>query len=183
MEPLINCLKTFLIVSFVYLVAHNFTYHQTLALQNLFLSSPMNSASLIYFPHGVRVIFGVILGYRSILYLLPVIVWTRFTEIGFAALSVGDLLVVLCVLIMTPVTHSLLKYHSSQLRTDQKRIFPTLFICGLASAVSNMCASSIKFGGITTASWGFLAGDIFGLIACSYLFVLVLQLCRKVSGS
>lgn len=128
-------------------------------------------------------IFGVILGYRSILYLLPVVVWTRFTEIGFQALSVGDISVVFCVLIVTPVTLSLLKHHSPKPYINQKRIFPTLFICGSASAFSNMCASSIKFGGITTASWGFLAGDIFGLIACSYLLVLILQLCRKVCGS
>jgi hypothetical protein len=63
---------TFIIVSVAYIVTFSLTFGFVFPLQQLLLSGVSSQVSLLFLPHGVRVLTLYFYGWRGMFYLLPV---------------------------------------------------------------------------------------------------------------
>lgn len=71
-QPIKDAFLTFLIVSVVYIVTFSLTFGFVLPLQQLLFSGVSTQVSLLFLPHGVRVLTLYFYGWRGMFYLLPV---------------------------------------------------------------------------------------------------------------
>ena len=63
--------KNFVVITIAYIMAFAITSAIITPLQNYLLSSIPNTISILFLPHGVRVLATRYFGWRSIFYLLP----------------------------------------------------------------------------------------------------------------
>ena len=66
-----DLLHTFLIVSVAYILTFSLTFGFAFPLQQLLFSGVSTQVSLLFLPHGVRVITLYFYGWRGVFYLLP----------------------------------------------------------------------------------------------------------------
>ena len=64
-------IQNFLIVSVAYITAYSLTLGFVSPLQQMLLSNVISELSVLFLPHGVRVLAFYLLGWRAIIYLLP----------------------------------------------------------------------------------------------------------------
>lgn len=64
-------IKNFIVITIAYIVAFALTSAIVTPLQNYLLTSIPNTISILFLPHGVRVLAAHYFGWRAILYLLP----------------------------------------------------------------------------------------------------------------
>ena len=70
-RPMKDAFLTFLIVSCVYIVTFSLTFGFVFPLQQLLFSGVSTQVSLLFLPHGVRVLTLYFYGWRGMFYLLP----------------------------------------------------------------------------------------------------------------
>ena len=63
--------QNFLIVSFSYITAYSLTLGFVYPLQQMLLSNVILEVSLLFLPHGIRVLSFWFFGWRAVIYLLP----------------------------------------------------------------------------------------------------------------
>ena len=64
-------LQNFVIVSVFYITAYSLTLGFVAPLQQMLFSNVITELSLLFLPHGVRVLVVYFFGWRGVLYLIP----------------------------------------------------------------------------------------------------------------
>ena len=139
-------------------------------------------ASVLFFPHGVRVIAAYLFGWRSIIYLLPVSLWYLDMDASGLAilpsiiLSMGSLVaVVIAFELLQPLRFASHRYWEAPLHPV------ALLVAGSMGAIFNAVVH-IGLGmvdGMSEASV-LVVGDILGMLLLLLVYALIAAVLRKV---
>ena len=177
---------TFLIVSVVYIVTFALTFGFVFPLQKLLFSGVSTQVSLLFLPHGVRVLTLYFYGWRGVFYLLPV----SYLMILLSVEQTGQDL-------LAPVVSLVCCYFGLQfirlVFSDTKSVslkpqdWKLMVLGGVAASIFNglglalldhgqdsVVANSTKFFEVL----GYVTGDVFGLVICLIFTVYFFRIVR-----
>jgi hypothetical protein len=177
---------TFLIVSFVYIVTFSLTFGFVFPLQQLLFSGVSTQVSLLFLPHGVRVLTLYFYGWRGMFYLLPV----SYLMILLSVEQTGQDL-------LAPVVSLVCCYFGLQfirlVFSDTKSVslkpqnWRLMVLGGVAASIFNglglalldhgqgsVVANSTRFFEVL----GYVTGDVLGLIICLIFTVYFFRMVR-----
>ncbi|WP_417743684.1 hypothetical protein [Salipiger sp.] len=172
-----------------YILAHGLTTVMITPVQARLLPEVTSFASLLYLPHGVRVLATWLLGRAAI----PALCVGAFlSECIFADAGIGSasepivLISILIGAVAAPAAFELMRafgfnlYANERLRVHWK----WLLLVGMLASVINSVGQSLVFSGVILSNWSavvlvaYAVGDLFGLIATTLILMLVFRWMR-----
>ncbi len=186
---LIDLGKNFLIVVAVYVLCHGVTALVVTPAQKLFLSDITVFASLIYLPHGVRVLATWLSGWRAV---IPLFAGGLLSEVMFTPALVFDFLepVILWSIsvgaMSAYVSFVLIKFLGRDLFADRERVmdWKWLLIAGAVASFVNSVGQVIVFSGLIVPDDLFAVlvtyaiGDLVGLYVSMLVLMMVFRWMR-----
>ncbi|RBW53874.1 hypothetical protein DS906_16990 [Ruegeria sp. A3M17] len=148
-----------------YIVASFLTFEVLMPLQNVFFPEYPSRASLLFLPHGVRVLAAWLLGWRAIFALLPG-VFAVFAFLGGADVFLPSRLLAITIAVTTvPGVFYLLKWAGWDLfpRPDRKPCWLCVMGVGVITSFLASAMTNMSFGSAGVEYIAFLIGDISGL--------------------
>lgn len=178
--------KQTLWVSIIYLFAFFLTFLVVFPLQDRLVDLQAKWISLIFLPHGVRVLTAWLYGGRSLVLLFPSSLITHiyiFGASGFEPkLFIANLIGVASGYVAFEFvrTIGLNAYPDSGNIMNWRKIF---FVGALASVINSMGAilfyqSMVEPGNVFTFAFGYLIGDIVGLFVAMFVLMLIFRQIR-----
>ena len=173
-------------VSIIYLLAFFLTFFVIFPLQDRFIDLQAKWVSLIFLPHGVRVLTAWLYRGRSLVLLFPSALITHIYIFGTAGfepkLLVANLIGVASAYVAFEFvrTIGLNAYPDSGRSMSWRKVF---FVGALASIINSLGAalfyqSVVGSGSMFTFTLGYLIGDIVGLFAAMLVLMVVFRQIR-----
>ncbi|WP_240482083.1 hypothetical protein [Ruegeria marisrubri] len=135
-------------------------------LQNAFFPEFASRASLLFLPHGVRVLAAWLMGWRAVIALLPG-VFIVFAYLGGADVFLPSRLQSIFVAVVSaPAVFHVLKVLGWDLfpRPDRAPCWACVMVAGVLSSILLSVTTNMAFGSEPSAYFAFLIGDTFGLL-------------------
>jgi hypothetical protein len=157
--------KETLFTSIFYLATFFITFEVFMPIQSRAFPDYSSHASLIFLPHGVRVIAAWLLGWRSVIALLPGVFLAYYYLAGASVFELSRLIGIAVAVAVAPF----LFYLASALgwdvapRSDRKPSWSSIMIIGGLAAVVSSTLTNLAFGSTATEYFAYLIGDISGL--------------------
>ncbi|WP_348540246.1 hypothetical protein [Ruegeria sp. R14_0] len=151
--------------SLAYVVASFLTFEVLMPLQNMFFPEYPSRASLLFLPHGVRVLAAWLLGWRAIFALLPG-VFLVFAFLGGADVFLPSRLLAIAIAVTTvPAVFYIFKWIGWDLfpRPDRKPCWLCVMGVGVITSILASALTNMSFGSAGIEYIAFLIGDISGL--------------------
>ncbi len=151
--------------SLAYVIASFLTFEVLMPLQNLFFPEYPSRASLLFLPHGVRVLSAWLLGWRAIFALLPG-VFIVFAALGGSDVFLPSRLMAMAIAVTTvPAVFYLCKWLGWDLfpRADRKPCWICIMCVGVVTSFLVSGLTNLAFGSATAEYIAFLIGDVSGL--------------------
>jgi len=172
-----------------YILAHGLTAMLITPLQARLLPDVTSFASLLYLPHGVRVLATWLLGRVAI---LPLCVGAFLSEWMFAGAGIGSVtepVILISILVgaaSAAVAFELMRAFGLNLyATERLRVhWKWLLLVGTLASVVNSVGQSLVFSGAILPEWSvvvlvvYAVGDLLGLIATTFILMLVFRWLR-----
>lgn len=164
------------VVSGAYFATVLLTFELVLPLQSLVFPEYPSRASLLFLPHGVRVLAAWLLGWRAIPALLPGVIATFFYVGGMDILLPSRLFAIAIAVGVVPACFHLLRAIGLDLFPSTGRLPCWLCVMGVGIATSLIIASltNLAFGSDPVEAVAYLIGDVsglfFGMLALLYVF-------------
>jgi hypothetical protein len=142
------------------------------------------AASLVFLPHGVRVLTAWLYGYWSLILLLPATLFTHYLRVGGefsdAYAAIAPMSGVLC----SAVAFDLAKRAGFDLsyRSSKPVNWRAIIIVGAMASVINSVGANFLFGNDTAAAVAYWVGDVLGLLAAMLALMLMFRVARKWRG-
>ncbi|WP_299667037.1 hypothetical protein [uncultured Ruegeria sp.] len=151
--------------SLAYVVASLLTFEVLMPLQNMFFPEYPSYASLLFLPHGVRVLSAWLLGWRAIFALLPGVVIVFAMIGGWDVLLPSRLLAIGIAVTIVPAVFYACKAMGWDLfpRADRNPCWLCVMGVGIITSVLVSVLTNTAFGSTTAEYIAFLIGDISGL--------------------
>ena len=185
-RPMKDAFLTFLIVSVVYIVTFSLTFGFVFPLQKLLFSGVSTQVSLLFLPHGVRVLTLYFYGWRGVFYLLPV----SYLMILLSVEQTGQDL-------LAPVVSLVCCYFGLQffrlVFSDTKSVsfkpqdWKLMILGGVAASIFNGLGLALLDHGKSSVVpnstrffevLGYVTGDVLGLIVCLAFMVYFFRMVR-----
>ena len=186
--------QNFLIIVAAYVLCHGITAFVVKPVQELFIPHVTIFASLIYLPHGVRVLATWMMGWRAI---IPLFTGSYLSNLLFTSnevRAVTDPVILQSVTVgalSAYVAFGLMKASGRDIAANGGRImdWKWLLIVGAIASVVNSVGQSIVYSGLilpdealaTLAT--FAVGDLVGLAVNMFVLLLIFRWLRLFSGS
>ena len=169
------------IVSLAYLIAFFVTFEILMPVQALFFPDFTSSASLLFLPHGVRVLAAWLLGWRSILMLLPGVIFVFFYMAGWGALAPSRLAAIAVAVTIPALVFQLLRLLGRDLSPATGRSPCWLCILGVGLVISLLSSllTNYIFGSAPEDYIAYLIGDVFGLFFLMLILMLIFRNLRR----
>ena len=179
----LNLGKETAIVSLAYLAAFFTTFEVLMPVQNMLFSDLNSRASLLFLPHGVRVLAAWLLGWRSVLALLPGVVFVFFYLAGWDAFAPSRLAAIAVAVTVPAACFYLLRRLGRDLRPSPGRKPRWLSIMGIGLVISLITSllSNYAFGSAPKDYIAYLIGDFFGLFFLMLALMLIFRGLRQIS--
>ena len=174
-------LMNLLIVSVAFIIAFSLTLGFVFPLQRILLANVPITISLLFLPHGVRVLAFYFYGWKAIFYILPAsLLMTYLSARNGVPLALPSAVVStvacyvgyrLCTLIMSD--------DGSNFGKHKWKFF--LFV-GAVSSVVNGAALSVYKGveNPFTTTLGYVIGDMAGLMLAFYMLIIAFRIARSI---
>jgi hypothetical protein len=169
------------VLSVLYAVAFELVFVVSDAIQR-FAYLDFGYGSILFFPHGIRVLAAYLFGWRSVAYLLPVSLWymdmdaSGLALLSSIVLSMGSLVaVVIAFELLKPLKFTSHRYWEVPLHPV------ALLVAGSMGAIFNAFVH-VGLGivdGMKAAS-GLFFGDLLGLVSVLLTYALIAAVLRKV---
>jgi hypothetical protein len=185
-RPMKDAFLTFLIVSVVYIVTFSLTFGFVFPLQKLLFSGVSTQVSLLFLPHGVRVLTLYFYGWRGMFYLLPV----SYLMILLSVEQTGQDL-------LAPVVSLVCCYFGLQffrlVFSDTKSVsfkpqdWKLMILGGVAASIFNGLGLALLDHGKSSVVpnstrffevLGYVTGDVLGLVVCLAFMVYFFRMVR-----
>lgn len=154
------------LASLAYVVASFLTFEVLMPLQNAFFPEFASRASLLFLPHGVRVLAAWLMGWRAVIALLPG-VFIVFAYLGGSDVFLPSRLQAIFIAVVSaPAVFHVLKVLGWDLfpRPDRTPCWSCVMVAGVLSSVLLSVTTNMAFGSAPSEYIAFLIGDIFGLL-------------------
>ena len=151
--------------SLTYVVASFLTFEVLMPLQNIFFPEYPSRASLLFLPHGVRVLSAWLLGWRAIYALLPGVIIV-FAFLGGTDVFLPSRLMAIVIAVTTvPALFYALKWAGFDLfpAPDRKPCWSCVMGVGIITSFLVAGLTNLAFGSAGVEYIAFLIGDISGL--------------------
>jgi hypothetical protein len=186
--------QNFLIIVAAYVLCHGITAFVVKPVQELFIPHVTIFASLIYLPHGVRVLATWMMGWRAIIPLFTGSYLSNLLLTSNEVRAVTDPVILQSVTVgalSAYVAFGLMKASGRDIAANGGRImdWKWLLIVGAIASVVNSVGQSIVYSGLilpdealaTLAT--FAVGDLVGLAVNMFVLLLIFRWLRLFSGS
>ncbi|WP_171208803.1 MULTISPECIES: hypothetical protein [unclassified Ruegeria] len=154
-----------LIASSAYVLASIFTFEVLMPLQNMFFPQYPSYASLLFLPHGVRVLAAWLLGWRAIFSLLPGVFLVFVMVGGWSVFLPSRLLAIVVAVTTVPAVFYAFKWMGWDLfpKPDRRPCWSCMMGVGVITSVLVAILTNAAFGSARVEYIAFLIGDISGL--------------------
>jgi len=182
-------MQSILIIAGAYILCHGITALLVTPVQHLFASHATVFASLLYLPHGVRVLAAWFLGWRAFPALVvgavasevlftPAEVFSTLQPVMLASITVGAM--------SAPLAFSLAGAFGRNLHAGEGGLpdWKWLLAIGALASVLNSVGQSLVFSGFilpesfVTVAAIYAIGDMTGLFACMWALMLIFRWIR-----
>lgn len=132
--------------------------------------------SLLFLPHGVRILAAWLLGWRAVIVLLPGAAIMHFAFLGIGGFTGATLLPLFIGVTVAPFTFDLFKRLGWNLYASARAPhWRGVMLVGLCASVLNSLLTNYAYQSNVPSYLGYLIGDFFGLF---FAFLLLLGLFR-----
>lgn len=170
-----------LLISGAYVLAFATTFTVVMPAQDAVLPAFGNFASLLFLPHGVRVIAAWMYGWRSLIFLAPGAVLTHSYLYGSAGFSLDYMVAVFFGVFCAALSFWFFALLGMDFRLDKSRNvnWRDVMLVGVFASILNSLGTKEFFGNdVSTASARFV-GDVTGMIASIFLLMMIFRLLRR----
>lgn len=170
----------FLVVSSLYVAAFIVTMYGLFPLQTTYTPQITEYTSLLFLPHGVRILAAWLLGWRSIILIAPSALYTHWLIMGWAGFSVLGIIGALCGVTCAAFAFWLVGKISVRfnIKSDTNIHWSHIMLVGIAASVFNSVGMGLAFQHNAATISGYFIGDITGLLACLLILMLGFKLLR-----
>jgi hypothetical protein len=172
------------IISLAYLTAFFITFSALIPIQNAVAPSFESFASLMFLPHGVRVIAAWLYGWRSIKFLAPGALITHFYLFGTEGFAFGQLSSAFFGIFCAALSFWLLSVAGVDFRQDQMRLtsWREIILAGSLASILNVFGTTLFYGHSLVATSAYLIGDIGGMIMALLAMMLIFRWIRRAAS-
>jgi hypothetical protein len=179
-------LTPILLISCAYVFSFFVTFAIFMPVQDAILPAFGNFASLLFLPHGVRVVSAWLYGWRSPLFLVPGSILSHGYLYGVAGFSVDYMMAAFFGVFCAAFSFWVFALCGMDLRLHKTRSvhWRDVMLAGVVASILNSVGTTFFYGNdLATASARFF-GDVTGMFASIFLLMLAFRLARrKTSGS
>lgn len=172
-----NIRRETLIVSVAYFAVFFLTFELLIPVQNAFFPAFPSHASLLFLPHGVRVLSAWLLGWRSVIALAPGVFLAFLSIAGTGTFEPSRLLAILIATTIPALVFQTLKLFRWDLspQPDKRPCWSCVMAAGaLISAISS-ALTNLAFGSAAPDYLAYLIGDFFGLFFLMLILMLIFR--------
>lgn len=173
-----------LLISCAYVLAFTVTFSVVMPVQDAVLPAFGNYASLLFLPHGVRVVAAWMYGWRSLLFLAPGAVLTHSYLYGSAGFSLDYMVAVFFGVFCAALSFWFFALLGMDFRLHKSNSvnWRDLILAGCAASVLNSLGTKLFFhNDIPTAS-ARLLGDVTGMIVSIFMLMLIFRSLRQLGS-
>jgi hypothetical protein len=165
---------------FCFLVVHHFLYPA----QTWLLGGLETNASLLFLPHGVRILAAWLLGWRSVIALAPGAIIMHVNLLGELAVNLNNLLSVIVGISVAAATFHAFRLAGWNLLAEQRRSMPWrgVMLVGLVASGANAVLTNFFLGSSFEQYIAYLIGDFLGLFAVMTALMLVFRYFDRRNG-
>ena len=174
-----------LLISCAYIFSFFLTFAIVAPVQDAILPAFGNYASLLFLPHGVRVVSAWLYGWRSLIFLVPGSILSHSYLYGSAGFSVDYLMAAFFGVFCAAFSFWVFALFGMDLRLHKTRQvhWRDVMLAGVVASVLNSVGTTFFFGNdLATASARFF-GDVTGMFASIFLLMLAFRLLRRTASS
>ncbi len=167
--------------SLLYLTAFVVNFELILPIQNLFFPEYTSRASLLFLPHGVRVLAAWLMGWRSTLALLPGVFLAFFYVAGPEVFTPSRLAGIFIAVTIAPAAFEGLRLLGVNLapRPGRMPCWICIMLVGLVASVAGSMLTNLAFGSAPVDYFAYVIGDMAGLFFLMLALMLVFRWMRR----
>lgn len=173
-------LLPFLTISVSYLVAYLLAIYVLLPFQSAYTPQLAAYASLLFLPHGIRVLTAWLYGWKAIPLLAPAALLTHWMNLGADGFTVVGIIGVFSGIVCAVVTFWGLARAGMDFRltADRRANWRDIMLAGSIASVINTLGMGWAFDHNFATLGGYLIGDISGMFACMFALMLLFKVLR-----
>lgn len=169
-------------ISVIYIFSFYAAIYWLLPFQEAFFPNLTNFASLLFLPHGVRVLSAWMYGWRSIPMIAPAALlthWLLFGSAGFSIIGIAGAMsgVVCATLCFWWLSRFGLDFRISLENTAKWR---DVMLAGSLASVINTFGIGVAMGNPARTMAAYFIGDITGLFGCMLILMLAFKAMRNI---
>lgn len=159
--------QNFTIVTIAYLVSFSLTTAVIAPIQSMYLTAVPPAISLLFLPHGVRILAAYFLGWKSILYLLPSGYFTHFLWIQTQGVELDLIAPTISIFAAYLGVKLLALFPMVDLRDFSMSSWKWLLLAGLLGSIFNGLGHGLLQDNLplSTQILGYAIGDVSGQFA------------------
>lgn len=168
--------------SLLYLTAIVVNFEVVVPVQNLFFPEYASRASLLFLPHGVRVLAAWLMGWRSALALLPGVFLAFFYVAGMEVFTPSRLAAIIVAVTVAPATFEAFRLLGVNLapRPDRTPCWSCIMIAGLAASMAGSMLTNLALGSAPVEYFAYVIGDMAGLFFLMLVLMLIFRWMRRI---
>ena len=173
-----------LLISGADLLGFAVTFAAVMPLQDAVMPAFGNYASLIFLPHGVRVVAAWLYGWRSLPFLAPGAILTHSYLYGTAGFSVDYMMAVFFGVFCAALSFWFFAWFGMDFRLHKsKRVnWRDVMLAGVVASILNSIGTAVFFeNDLPTASARFL-GDVIGMVVSIVILMMIFRWLRRFGG-
>lgn len=170
-----------MVVSLAYLGAFAFTFAILMPAQRLVLPEFAHHASILFLPHGVRVLTAWLYGWRAMLLLAPSALLTHAYLFGTAGFSGSYFFAALFGILCATSSFWLFAKLGMDFHQEQERLifWREILMTGSFASIINVAGTSYFYGFEIQSASAYFVGDLGGLLTCMVMLMLVFRWMRR----
>lgn len=170
-----------MIVSAAFLVTFAISIYLLNPLQQKFAPQMTAYTSLLFLPHGVRVLSAWMLGWKSIPIITLVTLFAHWLNFGASGFSIAGIIGAMSGVICAVFSFWALAKVSMDFRITNAKVasWKDVFLAGCFASVLNTFGMGLAFQHDVQTLAGYFIGDLTGMFACMFALMLVFKVLRK----
>lgn len=170
-----------LIVSCAYAAAFVLTFGILMPVQDAIVPELMNYASMVFLPHGVRVLTAWLYGWRAIIFLLPATLATHAYLYGSMGFTGAYFFAPLSSILCATSSFWLLAKLGLDFRQSSGRLtsWREILLAGSLASIVNVIGVGYFFELDLRSASAFLVGDVGGLLAAMFMLMIAFRIKRN----
>jgi hypothetical protein len=177
-------LLAFVIVSAAFLVTFAISIYLLNPLQRQFAPQMTAYASMLFLPHGVRVLSAWLLGWKSIPIIILATLFAHWLNFGASGFSVGGIVGAMSGVICAVFSFWALAKVGMDFRISNAKVasWKDVFLAGCFASVLNTFGMGLAFQHNVITLSGYFIGDVTGMLACMFILMLIFKALRNTTS-